>query len=131
MSLFLDYSSIVYTTLNAVTGLTGIVSESLSDTSSFPKVWIEDAGANDWSFKGDDDGLEASINLHIGSRYRGTKELRLLMDKCHGALHNATLTPATGQCVLSQFQRHDIVTDSDGITRHGIMRFTLLISEVA
>ena len=130
MSLFFDYMASVYSTLNAVSGLTGIVKESLNDDADFPKVWIEDAGANDWSNK-DDDGLEASINLHVGSRYRGTKELRLLMDKCHGALHNATLTPATGQCVLSQFQRHDIVTDQDGITRHGIMRFTLLISEVA
>ena len=26
--------------------------------------------------------------------------------------------------------RHDIVTDSDGTTRHGVMRFSLLISEV-
>ena len=32
--------------------------------------------------------------------------------------------------MLCQFTRHDIVTDSDGITRHGIMRFNLLISEM-
>ena len=73
---------------------------------------------------------EANINLHIGSRYRGTKELRGLMDKCYAALHFVDLTLTNGQSVLCQFTRHDIVTDSDGITRHGVMRFNLLISEV-
>ena len=129
MSLFNDYVKAVYAKLNATTGLVGIVSESLNDTDSFPKIWLEDGGADDWSNK-DDDGLDAIVNLHIGSRYRGTKELRELMSKCHTALHNADLTLANGQSVLCQFTRHDIVTDSDGITRHGIMRFNLLISEV-
>ena len=36
------------------------------------------AAPDDWSNK-DDDGLEAIVNLHVGSRYRGTKELRELM----------------------------------------------------
>ena len=129
MSLFNDYVKAVYAKLNATTGLVGIVSESLNDTNSFPKIWLEDGGADDWSNK-DDDGLEAIVNLHVGSRYRGTKELRELMSKCHTALHFVDLTLANGQSVLCQFLRHDIVTDSDGITRHGIMRFNLLISEV-
>lgn len=129
MSLFNDYVKAVYAKLNATSGLTGIVSESLNDTDSFPKIWLEDGGADDWSNK-DDDGLEAIVNLHVGSRYRGTKELRELMSKCHTALHNADLTLANGQSVLCQFLRHDIVTDSDGTTRHGVMRFSLLISEV-
>ena len=129
MSLFNDYVKAVYTKLNATSGLTGLLSESLADDQVFPKIWIEDGGADDWSNK-DDNGLEANINLHIGSRYRGTKELRELMDKCHAALHFVDLTLDNGQSVLCQFTRHDIVTDSDGITRHGVMRFNLLISEV-
>ena len=129
MSLFNDYVKAVYAKLNATSGLTGIVSESLNDTDSFPKIWLEDGGADDWSNK-DDDGLDAIVNLHIGSRYRGTKELRELMSKCHTALHFVDLTLANGQSVLCQFLRHDIVTDSDGTTRHGVMRFSLLISEV-
>lgn len=129
MSLFNDYVKAVYTKLNNTSGLTGLLSESLADDQVFPKIWIEDGGADDWSNK-DDNGLEANINLHIGSRYRGTKELRGLMDKCYAALHFVDLTLDNGQSVLCQFTRHDIVTDSDGITRHGVMRFNLLISEV-
>jgi len=129
MSLFNDYFKAVYVALDATTGLTGIISESLSNTDPFPKIWLEDGGADDWSNK-DDNGLEAFVNLHVGSQKEGTKEIRGLMDKCHSALHNVDLVLANGQSVLCQFVRHDVVIDSDGITRHGIMRFKLLVSEV-
>jgi len=129
MSLFNDYFKAVYVALDATTGLTGIISESLSNENPFPKIWIEDGGADDWSNK-DDNGLEAFVNLHVGSQKEGTKEIRGLMDKCHSALHNVDLVLANGQSVLCQFLRHDVVIDSDGITRHGIMRFKLLVSEV-
>ena len=130
MSLFNSYIKAVWAKLNATTGLVGLVYEILENDQAFPKIWIEDGGADDWSNK-DDAGLEANITLHIGSRYEGTKEIRSLMDKCHAALHNASLTLAAGQSVLCQFDRHDMVIDSDGVTRHGVMRFRLLISEVA
>lgn len=129
MSLFNDYFKAVYVALDATTGLTGIISESLSNADPFPKIWLEDGGADDWSNK-DDNGLEAFVNLHVGSQKEGTKEIRGLMDKCHSALHNVDLVLANGQSVLCQFLRHDVVIDSDGITRHGIMRFKLLVSEV-
>lgn len=129
MSLFNDYFKAVYVALDATSGLTGIISESLSNADPFPKIWIEDGGADDWSNK-DDNGLEAFVNLHVGSQKEGTKEIRGLMDKCHSALHNVDLVLANGQSVLCQFLRHDVVIDSDGITRHGIMRFKLLVSEV-
>lgn len=129
MSLFNDYFKAVYVALDAITGLTGIISESLSNADPFPKIWLEDGGADDWSNK-DDNGLEAFVNLHVGSQKEGTKEIRGLMDKCHSALHNVDLVLANGQSVLCQFVRHDVVIDSDGITRHGIMRFKLLVSEV-
>ena len=129
MSLFNDYFKSVYVALDATSGLTGIISESLSNADPFPKIWLEDGGADDWSNK-DDNGLEAFVNLHVGSQKEGTKEIRGLMDKCHSALHNVDLVLANGQSVLCQFVRHDVVIDSDGITRHGIMRFKLLVSEV-
>lgn len=130
MSLFNDYFKAVYATLNGEAMFTGKVSESLSDVSSFPMIWIEDSGSSDWSDK-DYDGLEAVITLHIGSQYRGTKEIRTWMDKAHSLLHDANLTLTTEQSVLCRFLRSEIVTDSDGITRHGVMRFSLLINEVS
>ena len=78
MSLFNDYFKAVYVALDATTGLTGIISESLSNADPFPKIWIEDGGADDWSNK-DDNGLEAFVNLHVGSQKEGTKEIRGLI----------------------------------------------------
>ena len=83
MSLFNDYFKAVYVALDATTGLTGIISEPEGTTESrrdkgnfrFPKIWIEDGGADDWSNK-DDNGLEAFVNLHVGSQKEGTKEIR-------------------------------------------------------
>ena len=130
MSLFNDYIKAVWAKLNATTGLVGLVYEILENDQAFPKIWIEDGGADDWSTKYEN-GIDASVVLHIGSRYEGTKEIRGLMDKCHAALHNQDLTLESGQSVLCQFLRHDMVIDTDGVTRHGVMRFNLLISEVA
>ena len=130
MSLFNSYIKAVWGKLDGTVGLVGLAREVLDDGTAYPKIWLEDGGAADWSNK-DDSGLEAVITLHIGSRVEGTKEIRGLMDKCHAALHNQDLTLESGQSVLCQFLRHDMVIDTGGITRHGVMRFNLLISEVA
>ena len=51
-------------------------------TSTGPDVFTVVGGADDWSNK-DDNGVEAFVNLHVGSQKEGTKEIRGLMDKCH------------------------------------------------
>ena len=81
---------------------TGIISESLSNADPFPKIWIEDGGADDWSNK-DDNGLDAFVNLHVGSQKEGTKEIRGLMDKCHSALHNVDLVLECYRCYANLF----------------------------
>ena len=58
MSLFNDYFKAVYAALNGDALFTGKVSESLSDITSFPMIWLEDGGSSDWSDK-DYDGIEA------------------------------------------------------------------------
>ena len=47
MSLFNDYFKAVYAALNGDALFAGKVSESLSDVSSFPMIWIEDGGSSD------------------------------------------------------------------------------------
>ena len=71
MSLFNDYVKAVYTKLNNTSGLTGLLSESLADDQVFPKIWIGTVARTIGQTK--TITAEANINLHIGSRYRGTK----------------------------------------------------------
>ena len=44
MSLFNDYFKAVYAALNGDALFTGKISESLSDITSFPMIWLEDGG---------------------------------------------------------------------------------------
>ena len=63
-----------------------LLSTKLKDIANEYGVFIESAtqlnrtgvGADDWSNK-DDNGLEAFVNLHVGSQKEGTKEIRGLM----------------------------------------------------
>lgn len=128
MSLFVDYASAVYAALNAVPSMTGNILQVLKGD-VYPKLWLEDSGGVDWSTK-TEDGVEAEVALHIGSRYAGEKETRDFFNDAHGALHNVTLNITPTQTVLCQYTRHEIILDSDAVTRHGIIRFRLLISEV-
>ena len=53
MSLFNSYVKAVWVKLNGTTGLVGLVKEILDDKTAFPKIWLEDGGAADWSNKDD------------------------------------------------------------------------------
>ena len=128
MSLFVDYMSAVYAALDAVPSMAGKVLQVLKGD-VYPKLWLEDSGGVDWSTK-TENGIEAEVALHIGSRYAGEKETRDFFNDAHTALHNVTLNITPTQTVLCQYTRHEIILDSDAVTRHGIIRFRLLISEV-
>ena len=128
-ALFTDYATAVYGALSAVPALAGKIFEFVPNDAPFPKIYIEDGGTQDWSTK-TDDGIDAEIALHVGSRYNGTKEIREFFNVIHDALHNAELSTSDVDSVLCQFVRSDMVLDTDGKTRHGIIRFRLLISEV-
>ena len=128
MSLFIDYMSAVYAALDDVPSMAGKVLQVLTGD-VYPKLWLEDSGGVDWSTK-TEDVVEVEVALHIGSRYAGEKETRDFFNDAHTALHNVTLNITPTQTVLCQYTRHEIILDSDAVTRHGIIRFRLLISEV-
>ncbi len=125
--IFTDYKPAVFAALNADPLLEGRVSQVLEQDQPWPKVFFEDAGAVDWS-DNCDSGLRAEVALHVGSKYAGDKEINQYMQAIHNRLHRANLVLSDSNLVLCQFIRHDIMLDSDGVTRHGIIRFELLIS---
>lgn len=128
MGLFVDYKSAVFAVLNAVPALAGRVHQTLEQADAWPRIWLEDGGAVDWGDKSSH-GLSAEIVLHVGSKYAGELEVSTIFDAIHGALHDADLVLAGGQSVVCRYVRHDIMFDNDGVTRHGVIRFGLLISE--
>lgn len=130
--LFTEYAKAVYAKLSGdvtLLQLVRVVAERIDDDIGWPRIWLDDRSSEDWSTK-DDSGLAVSFDLHVGSRADSTAEMRAVMNRAHALLHETTLTLATGvQSVLCRFERSVFINESDGKTRHGVMTFTLLISE--
>ncbi len=82
--------------------------------------------ANNWSTK-TFDGQDFGVRVHIWSSYRGFKEAREKLDLVHTALHHVTLTVTGAVCVLSEYQDTQYILDPDGLTRHGVSTFRVLL----
>ena len=95
-------------------------------SASYPYIAIGEETSIDYSVK-DIQGGETTINLHIWSQYKGSKETKQIMDKIHDLLHNSNLSVSGFNLINLRFEFSDIMRDPDGITRHGVMRFRAII----
>lgn len=107
-------------------GLDRPVHDEVPEGAEFPYVTIGQDQAADYSTK-DKDGLDLTVMIHVWSRARGSKEAQGLMGAIHGILHNADIEVEGFDSVLSRFEFSDLIRDPDGRTRHGVMRFRLVI----
>ena len=119
----------IYTALN-VSALTNTLSCAVVDDvqldQSYPFITLGEETTIDYGTKNQNGG-ETTLNLHIWSQYKGSKECKQIMDKVHDLLHDIDLTVSGFNLINLRFEYSDIVRDPDGSTRHGIMRFLSLI----
>lgn len=99
-------------------------------SANFPYVVI----GNDTLVAWDNDsqlGAEITITLHIWSRAAGMKEAKTIAGQIYDLLHRATFS-ILGYSVLDCLNEFsEFMTDPDGETRHGIVRYRLTIQEGA
>ncbi len=117
--------SSIYTALNVsaiTTTLACGVYDEVVEGNSYPFITLGEETAIDYSTKSLV-GAETTINVHIWSRYKGSKETKEIMDKIHDLLHDVSLTVTGVNLINLRFEYSDIMRDPDGITRHGVMRF--------
>jgi hypothetical protein len=97
---------------------------------NFPYIVLGDDTGVPWDT---DDvlGTEATITLHVWSRYRGKKECKTLLGLIYTALHRqAANLSATGYTFVDcLFEFSTVMDQNDGITRHGVCRYRLLIEK--
>ena len=93
---------------------------------SYPFITLGEETTIDYGTKNQNGG-ETTLNLHIWSQYKGSKECKQIMDKVHDLLHDIDLTVSGFNLINLRFEYSDIVRDPDGSTRHGIMRFRAII----
>ena len=97
---------------------------------NFPYIVIGDDTEVPWDT---DDvlGMSLTITLHVWSRYRGKKECKALLGNIYTALHRqAANLSATGYTFVDcLFEFSNILDQNDGITRHGVCRYRLLMEK--
>ena len=120
----------IYSTLSGDNTLTntlgaGVFYEVL-DNATYPFVSLGEETAIDYSTK-DLNGGEFTINIHVWSQYKGSKQTKEIMDRVHDLLHDSNLSVSGFNLVNLRFEFSDILRDPDGVTRHGVMRFRAII----
>ena len=122
--------SAIYTRLNTDNNLTSTLGATIVDETllgdTYPFVSIGEETTVDYSTK-DVDGGETTINIHIWSQYKGSKETKNIMDRIHTLLHDVSLSVTGFNLINLRFEFSDIMIDPDGVTRHGVMRFRAII----
>ena len=117
--------SSIYSALNVsaiTTTLACGVFDEVVEGDSYPFITLGEETAIDYSTN-NLIGAETTVNIHIWSRYKGSKETKQIMDKIHDLLHDVDLTVTGVNLINLRFEFSDIMRDPDGITRHGVMRF--------
>lgn len=95
------------------------------NNSPFPYVTVGDDIISQWDTD-TSQGFDAECSVHVWSRYRGRREVKLLQEAIYDALHLHTLAISGWHTVLCLFLTADSFMDADGITRHGVIRFRVV-----
>ena len=119
----------IYNALNVsaiTTTLSCGVYDEVIEGNTYPFITLGEETTIDYGTK-TETGSETTINIHIWSQYKGSKQTKEIMDKVHDLLHDSNLSVTGFNLINLRFEFSDIMRDPDGITRHGVMRFRAII----
>ena len=107
---------------NAITG----VFDDVPENTAYPYVVIGEETATNIDTK-DKDAHEHTLTIHVWSQYRGRKEIKNIMSSVYTTLHNASITVSGASLVNIRHEFENTLTEADGITRQGVMRFRVVV----
>lgn len=99
-----------------------------SNNIDFPYITIGD----DTNLAWDTDtefGLESTITIHSWSRHRGRLQVKQIQDAVYESLHDKDLVVNDSHTVLCLYEFSESFLDSDGLTRHGVQRFRVIVED--
>lgn len=122
----IDLQQVIYTQLTQNGALMAMVSgvyDHLGQNRTYPYIHI---GEDDHAMYGFDirTSSDALISIDVWSQYNGTKEIKDIFAEIRNALHEQDLADVD----FIQWISSEIITESDGITKHGIIEFRVLMS---
>lgn len=123
----------VFTRLGAFAAVTALVGARIYDHAPqdvvFPYIVVGDTTANEFDTD-TSSGADHTVTVHAWSRYRGRKEVKQIQRAIYEALHRHDLAVTGAQTVTCDWQYAENFVDGDGLTRHGVTRFRVLLDEV-
>ena len=93
---------------------------------NIPYIVIGDETSIDNDTK-DNAGAQHTITLHCWSQYVGMKEVKLLEAYLVDKLHQTNITLPSAEVILIRREFDQVLIEEDGITRHGISRYRIII----
>lgn len=79
----------------------------------------------------DSTGATVVARVHSWSRHRGRQQIKELQGEIHARLHRAGLEAAGWVFVTCDFVQSFSMVDQDGLTRHGVSEFRILLERGA
>lgn len=95
---------------------------------AFPYLTVGEAAHAAWDTD-DSLGSDATVTIHSWSRDRGQKEIREIQGAVYAALQRATLSLTGFALVHIDWLGSEWFMDADGLTRHGVQTFRVLIDQ--
>ena len=108
------------------TSITSKVFDDVPEGTAYPYVVIGEETATNIGTK-DNDANEHTLTIHVWSQYRGRKEIKNIMSQIYTILHNTDITVSGASLVNVRHEFEQTLLEADGITRHGVMRFRVVI----
>lgn len=102
------------------------VLDDVPDNQVEPFIRIGETTMLDWDTD-DSIGREGTVTIHSWSKYRGYLQVKEMMDEVKELLHYQTLNVVGQKVVLVAQEFSQVMGDSDGLTRHGVQRFRILM----
>jgi len=128
---------IIETVFSALIGnstLMGLVNNSIydhvPDKEGFPFIAIGELIQTEANTGSPEQQVEASLTLHSYSRYDGRDQTHQIQEEINKTLHRANLVSSGVQFISVDHVQSQSFVDADGITRHGVMEFKILITEI-
>ena len=122
----------VYDSLKADAGLMALISgvyDAVPETEVFPYVTIGEDSHVGWSTN-TTLGTDVNVVISTWSRKRGRLQTKQIQGEIYDALNRTTLT-YTGYVIINvELEGSESFMDADGLTRHGVQSFRVLIERV-
>jgi hypothetical protein len=103
--------------------------DSVPQDKEFPFIVIGDDVAIDFDTD-DSTGFEVTATIHSYSDHRGMIETKQMQSIIYSILHKSSIDVFGYNCVDSFCTYQTTIIETDGIVRHGVMRFNFILERV-